>query len=136
MLTLNFTFVVKSKKFCFVNSIVPPCHYFCSVKNSDLTPRPTYPLVKVHYIFCFYFLKSPLIHTYTLINSTHSSSLLYSTHHTLFVCTSPNAIDIDDFIQCKLVLILILLILTGPTSTRCYRVILCPAKSYHPSWSF
>ena len=56
----------------------------------------------------------PIVHTYTLT---------YSTHHTLFIRTPPNPI--------KLFLISILFILAGSTSSsRCYRVILCPAKSY------
>ena len=64
-----------------------------------------------------------LIHSYTLINSTHSSSLLYSTHHTLFICPPTNTI--------KLFLISILPFLAGLTSpTSYYRVILCPDKSY------
>ena len=62
-----------------------------------------------------------LIHSYTLINSTHSSSLLYSTHHLQFICPPPNPI--------KLLFISILHILAGSTSpTSCYRVILCPDR--------
>ena len=56
-----------------------------------------------------------LIHSYTLINSTHSSSLLYSTY-----LPPPNPI--------KLFLISIFTGSSSPTS--CYRVILCPDKPY------
>ena len=92
-----------------------PC--FFSLKHCDLTPRPTYPLVQVQYIFCFFFIFW-ILPLCILIHTTHRSSLLYSTHHTLL--TSMISYNFT------LILILILLIQAGPTSTRCYRDILYP----------